>query len=232
MELPLEVVLPTLPEAPDAPVCVLEEISARVSGRVLFEDLSLEVGRCRLAIVGPNGSGKTTLVEILTGQRRPDGGGARCDSSRIGYVAQNGSNWCSPTSVIEHLLAHAETTAETVALVLRAHRFPLALAERPLSSLSPGERLRAALICLTQRRPAPELLVLDEPTDHLDFLGVAALQAVLAAWPGGLVVVSHDEELLEAVGVEERLELSPDRGPRLTHTLRSPARPGSASAPC
>jgi ATPase subunit of ABC transporter with duplicated ATPase domains len=81
------------------------------------------------------------------------------------------------------------------------------LAERPLAILSPGERLRAALICLTRQAPAPELLVLDEPTQHLDFVGLAALEAVLAAWPGGLLVVSHDPEFLAAIGVSRTLDL-------------------------
>jgi ATPase subunit of ABC transporter with duplicated ATPase domains len=49
--------------------------------------------------------------------------------------------------------------------------------------------------------------VLDEPTQHLDFVGLAALESVLAAWPGGLLVVCHDPEFLEAIGVSRRLEL-------------------------
>jgi ATPase subunit of ABC transporter with duplicated ATPase domains len=52
-----------------------------------------------------------------------------------------------------------------------------------------------------------ELLVLDEPTDHLDLLGIAALERALRAWPGGLVVVSHDSEFLEQVNVREHLRL-------------------------
>jgi ATPase subunit of ABC transporter with duplicated ATPase domains len=76
-----------------------------------------------------------------------------------------------------------------------------------MASLSPGERVRAALICLLQRRPAPELLILDEPTYALDFVGAAALRAVLRAWPGGLVIVSHDQEFLEHIGVDQRLTL-------------------------
>jgi hypothetical protein len=50
-------------------------------------------------------------------------------------------------------------------------------------------------------------IVLDEPTQHLDFVGLAALEAILAAWPGGLLVVSHDAELLDAIGVSRRLDL-------------------------
>lgn len=91
--------------------------------------------------------------------------------------------------------------------ILRAHRFPIALADRPLASLSPGERVRAALVCILEREVPPELLVLDEPTDHLDFVGAAALEALLALWPGGLVVATHDGALLDAIGVERRCHL-------------------------
>jgi ATPase subunit of ABC transporter with duplicated ATPase domains len=110
---------------------------------------------------------------------------------------------------LAELMAMQISTAspEAVTTILRVHRFPLALADRPLATLSPGERVRAALICLTRRQPPPELLVLDEPTQHLDFVGLAALEAILAAWPGGLLVVSHDAEFLDAIGVSRRLDL-------------------------
>jgi ATPase subunit of ABC transporter with duplicated ATPase domains len=102
---------------------------------------------------------------------------------------------------------------DAVARTLRAHRFPLALAERPFSSLSPGERVRAALLCLLHRAVVPELLVLDEPTAHLDLLGLDAVESLLAAWPGGLVVATHDSGLLRSVGVEHRIDLG-----RLDHS--------------
>ena len=111
-------------------------------------------------------------------------------------------------SLAEHMARGLELEpAELTTQILRAHRFPLALADRPLATLSPGERLRAALICITRREPPPEMLVLDEPTQHLDFDGLASLEAVLAAWPGGLLVVSHDAEFLEAIGISTRLDL-------------------------
>jgi ATPase subunit of ABC transporter with duplicated ATPase domains len=73
---------------------------------------------------------------------------------------------------------------------------------RPLASLSPGERFRAALICLLERRPPVEVLVLDEPTYGLDFVGLSAPRAFLRAWLGGLIVVSHDRELLQQMGID------------------------------
>jgi ATPase subunit of ABC transporter with duplicated ATPase domains len=91
--------------------------------------------------------------------------------------------------------------------VIVAHEFPLALAERSFRSLSPGERTRAALICLFQRSPAIELLVLDEPTFSLDLVGQRALTNALKAWSGGLVVASHDRSFLTAIEVGAVIEL-------------------------
>jgi ATPase subunit of ABC transporter with duplicated ATPase domains len=148
------------------------------------------------------------LLEIALGLRQPASGRARCDTSRVGYIAQNAANWCVDDSVVDRLATQKDAASpDGIMQILQAHRFPPALAGRPLATLSPGERVRAALICLSRRRPAPELLVLDEPTQDLDFVGLAALEAVLAAWPGGLLVVSHDPELLAAIGISRTIEL-------------------------
>jgi ATPase subunit of ABC transporter with duplicated ATPase domains len=105
------------------------------------------------------------------------------------------------------LEAGSDAPLDAIVQVLAAHRFPLALAERPLRSLSPGERLRAALICVLRRRPVVDVLVLDEPTAGLDLVGEAALTAALKAWKGGLLVASHDLEFLRGVGVDRWVTL-------------------------
>ncbi|HMI94517.1 MAG TPA: ATP-binding cassette domain-containing protein [Polyangiales bacterium] len=208
VELPLRLASPELPAEAETAIATLQRASLRAGDRTLFEDLSLQLRRQRMAVIGPNGSGKTSLLEILVGERRPSEGRAICDPSRIGYIAQDASNFRRDESLLECLAPGAEAVAlDALAVVLRAHEFPFALAERSLRSLSPGERLRAALIELWQRRPIPELLVLDEPTDHLDLLGAAALSTVLRRWPGGLVVASHSRSLLVAIGVDGYLDL-------------------------
>lgn len=198
VELPLDVALPE-PPAFDGPVVQLERVS--VDG--VFGPVDLAVHEQRIGIVGPNGAGKSTLLDVMVGERRPSTGRACRAVDRIAYVSQNSLNWCRDDSLVEAL---AEPLGEAVR-ILRAHRFPFALADRPLRELSPGERLRAALICAFQ--DAPSLVVLDEPTDHLDFTGVIALERVLRAWSGGLVVVSHDDDFLRAIDVREWITLDP-----------------------
>jgi ATPase subunit of ABC transporter with duplicated ATPase domains len=212
VELPLQAVLPQLPPPAPQPVVQLRQVSARSDERVLFEDLSFEISRQRIAVTGPNGSGKSTLLELLAGVRHSQAGSARSETVRIAYIAQNATNWRVEHSLLDELIDAHHLDPEAAVSCIRAHGFPLALAERPLASLSPGERLRAALICSLQRLPPPELLILDEPTSHLDFLGHAALQNVLTSWSGGLVVASHDEEFLRAIRVEARVTLGLESG--------------------
>ncbi|MDH3686113.1 MAG: ATP-binding cassette domain-containing protein [Myxococcales bacterium] len=224
VDLPLNVLLPGLPVDTGPPVARLDGVGARAGERILFTGLDLELSRPdRLAITGPNGAGKTTLLEILVREREPNEGRARAQLERIGYIAQDGNNWRSPESLLERLTARA-AGPEQAAQYLVGHRFPLALAERPLASLSPGERVRAALICLLHRRPVVDFLVLDEPTDALDFVGVVALERGLREWGGGLCVVSHDEEFLDAIGVRRRIPL----GGTVIEGAR--CQPGSAAA--
>jgi ATPase subunit of ABC transporter with duplicated ATPase domains len=211
VDLDLELPVPVLPPASTQPLVALRDVSANTPDRALFTHLDLTLNRNRVALVGPNGAGKTTLLEIITRQRRPDSGSARADLSRIGYIAQGGSNWLLDCSLREYLRELSIRDAEAARLLV-THRFPLALAERPLCSLSPGERARAALIALFSRTPAVELLVVDEPTVSLDLVGLRALEEVLRLWPGGLVVASHDRRFLAGLGIEQTIELTRREG--------------------
>lgn len=209
VELPLSLTLPRLPE--DHARINIELIDASLSrgGVVLFRDVNLTLRRERVAIVGANSAGKTSLLELALGERKPESGIARSAHGRVGIITQGAENWRRDESLLAVLLSQsgAHSPGE-VAESVRAHRFPLGLAERPLTSLSPGERVRAALIGLCHQATPPEVLVLDEPTSSLDFFAIQALAKSLRAWRGGLLVVSHDDEFLEEIGVEQRLRLT------------------------
>jgi ATPase subunit of ABC transporter with duplicated ATPase domains len=208
VHLALDLPVPALPP-PGADVIALCSVSARAGDRVLFASLDLRVRRERVGVVGPNGSGKTTLLQIALGRGAPTGGSVSCDPARIGSVAQGGSDWMLDETLRERLrFEDPSLTPDGVAELLVAHRFPLALGDRPLRTLSPGERARAALLCLFQRAPPVEVLVLDEPTYSLDLVGQRAMTEALRAWPGGLVVASHDRAFLAAIGADATLELT------------------------
>ncbi len=210
--LPFEGLVPTLPADDGRALVELSDAGVTLGDHWAFEGVTTRIGRDRVAIVGPNGAGKTTLLQVMLEHHAPTTGTARARTERIGSIAQGATDWMGEDSLLGRLATSSEQpTLETIAQRLVAHRFPLALAERPLRSLSPGERVRAALICLYHRTPSVELLVLDEPTRSLDFLGASALRTALAAWPGGLLVVSHDEDFLESIGIERRIVLA---GPR------------------
>jgi ATPase subunit of ABC transporter with duplicated ATPase domains len=203
----LDLAAPTLPTSTND-VIVLRGVSGYAGGRCLFSSLDLRLARQRLAVIGPNGAGKTTLLRVMLGHTPPATGSASRDLSRVGTIAQGGTDWMLEETLLTCLrLAGALDVPRDAASILVAYKFPLALAERPLRSLSPGERARAALICLFRRAPPVEVLVLDEPTYSLDLVGHRAMTSALRAWPGGLVVASHDRAFLDAIGTEVFVEL-------------------------
>jgi ATPase subunit of ABC transporter with duplicated ATPase domains len=93
-----------------------------------------------------------------------------------------------------------------------------------VAGLSGGEQFRAALACLLLAEPAPQLLILDEPTNNLDLASVEQLTSALTAYRGALLVASHDEPFLEDIAVTRRIELS--SGPEIPDT-----QPADRSAP-
>ncbi len=209
--------MPSLPsQKPSASALVtLDRVAARTpDGHALFSDLSLAFGRERTGVVGRNGSGKTTLLRLLTGQAGPNEG-AVTRAGTVGWLEQRRDP--APGETVAGLLGATEALAvitrivagggdaddlaiadwtleERIASALQDVGLPGLSVEREAASLSGGEqtRVRLAALLLT----SPDLLILDEPTNHLDAEGRAAVAGLLARWPGGAVVVSHDRSLL------------------------------------
>ena len=204
----MEPILPVLAPASEKPVLTLESISYSIKNKNLFKDLNLSIRNDRVAICGANGTGKTTLLKLMTGLINPSKGRVIRDYEQMAYISQGAENWFLEDSLLQYLsFQNEDNSPEDLTELILSHKFPLALAQRPLKSLSPGERLRAALICIFQQDPAKPLLVLDEPTYSLDIIGQRALTSILKAWQGGLVITSHDHDFLEEIGVEKYMNL-------------------------
>ena len=219
IQLDLKLISPQQPE--DMPTEIVEAtgVTATVDDREILSRVSVCVRRKeRVLVSGRNGAGKTTLLSLLAHQRQPNRGRVVGDPSRIGMIAQGAANWHSDQGLIANLQTVSDASLEDVAEILTAHRFPFALAQRPLRSLSPGECVRAALICLYHRSPTIELLMLDEPTVGLDFVGSAALRDALKRWSGAMILVCHDRDFIDSIGIDREIRLD---GPR---TSFGPAR--------
>ncbi|HWJ70287.1 MAG TPA: ATP-binding cassette domain-containing protein [Sphingobium sp.] len=210
---------------PAAPALLtLDRIAAtRPDGTALFADLTLAIGRERVGLVGRNGCGKSTLLAIIAGEARAAGGHIH-RAGRIGLLRQTPAGAASLADALgvaaalarlDRLEAGAGSVedADLADWTLR-ERLETALADvglahigldRAPASLSGGERARLGLAALLLEQPA--LLLLDEPTNNLDAQGRAAIASLLARWPGGAVIASHDRALLE--GMDRIVQLSP-----------------------
>jgi ATPase subunit of ABC transporter with duplicated ATPase domains len=182
------------------------------TGRNLWaQDLDLHIRSGeRIAVSGRNGSGKTTLLRLVTGAVEPSIGTLHRAIGRAVYVDQHYSLIHGAATVLQHAQrAAAPGTAEHVIKTRLDHfLFPPAQWHKPSHGLSGGERLRLTLCGLTLAEQAPDLLVLDEPTNNLDLRNMDMLVQAVAGFNGTLLVVSHDTRFLEEVGLERTIRLS------------------------
>ncbi len=169
----------------------------RVGDRLAVDSLTVAAGE-RLLIHGANGAGKTTLLRVLAGVTEPDSGTV-LRRGRIGFLAQE-IPVSRPAEPLQAAFRRGLTgdAEELTALLLSFGLFRERDLQVPVGALSAGQRRRLALARLLAR-PA-DLLLLDEPTNHLALGLVEELEAALAAWPGALVVVSHDRLLRRRFG--------------------------------
>jgi len=196
------------------PLLTLQDISLQIGSHSLLEDAGLVVGAGdRICLVGRNGAGKSTLLRIAAGLLPPDAGRRFVQpGATVRYLEQEPdlSGYPSTLAVVEAGLGTDAAMDKHRALYL-LQRLGLTGDEEP-GVLSGGEARRVALAAVLA--PEPDILLLDEPTNHLDLPGIAWLEAELSGLRSGIVTISHDRRLLQAIS---RTTVWLDRG--LVRTL-------------
>ncbi|MCG2627660.1 ATP-binding cassette domain-containing protein [Bradyrhizobium sp. WYCCWR 13023] len=207
---PLSVKLPSTRLPAGREVVWLDRVCAGYQPkRPVLCDLSLTiVGPERVAIVGPNGSGKTTLLKLVAGELRPVAGTVRVRPD-FALFDQKVSLLDPAISILDNFgRLNPRAGANECHAALARFMFRADAALQPVGGLSGGQLFRAALACVLGGATPPSLLILDEPTNHLDLDSIEAVEAGLRAYDGALLVVSHDEAFLEAIGIRRRLDLA------------------------
>ena len=179
-------------------------LSKSYGGRVLFSDYSyIFLKGDRIGITGPNGCGKSTLLKILTGNLEPDEGTMEWGPTvKIGYFSQEGEELDDSMKVIDYIKEAGEyvTTTEgviTASAMLERFLFDGPMQWNPIGKLSGGEKRRLFLLKILMT--APNVLVLDEPTNDLDIKTLTILEDYLDSFDGIVVTVSHDRYFLDRI---------------------------------
>ena len=192
-------------------VLEVETLSKSYGGPPVFDDVTFTVERGeRLLVLGLNGAGKTSLLRILAGESAANLGQVRLGMDvSVGYYAQEHEGITADATLLDHLRASA--TASLTETQLRGVLGMFGLSgdkvHQEAGTLSGGEKTKLALAQLVSGRH--NLLLLDEPTNNLDPTSRTATADALAAWPGTMIVVSHDAEFVERLA-PQRVLFMPD----------------------
>ena len=206
----------------------IRDLTVRLGGRTILDQATATIPNGgKVGLIGRNGAGKSTLVKAIIGEIEPDGGAAEMPRrARLGYIAQEApSGTRTPfEAVLEadvertELLAESETCTDPhrlgdvherliaidaysaparAARILVGLGFDEEMQSRQLDSFSGGWKMRVALAALLFS--APDVLLLDEPSNHLDLEATLWLESFLQSYPGTLVIISHERDLLNTV---------------------------------
>ncbi len=185
-------------------VIELEHVQQAYGDHVVYRDLNFTAERGqRIVLVGPNGAGKSTLLKILAGVIPINGGVRELGSNVVpGYFAQNRlDNLDAKSTVFENVMSlrtnENQLTEQQGRAILGAFLFRKDDVHKPVSVLSGGEKSRLALARILVK--PPNLLLMDEPTTHLDIQSIDSLIGALKAYEGTLIFISHDVHFIRAL---------------------------------
>ncbi|MER6537396.1 ABC-F family ATP-binding cassette domain-containing protein [Streptomyces sp900105755] len=195
----IRVELPYTAVPPGRNVLTLENLELAHGSRVKgILDLR---GPERIALIGRNGAGKTTLLRTIAGELAPVAGEAHVHVP-LRFLPQRLDVLDDGLTVAENVARFAPDAGNNrIRARLARFLFRGARADQQAGTLSGGERFRAALAALLLAEPAPQLLMLDEPTNNLDMASVRQLTTALESYAGALIVASHDLPFLESIGI-------------------------------
>ena len=184
----------------------VSDVNFRYNNMMLWsESLTTEITSGeRIAIKGPNGSGKTTFIKMILGQLEPSTGHISRAAFNSIYIDQDYSLIDNKLNVYEQaqLFNTGDLQEHDIKIRLNRFLFTKDFWGKPCSALSGGEKMRLMLCSLTISHHAPDIIVLDEPTNNLDIQNIEILTAAINEYRGTLVVVSHDEVFLSQIEVE------------------------------
>jgi ATPase subunit of ABC transporter with duplicated ATPase domains len=168
-------------------------------GPLVFRDVTFEVERTqRLLVMGLNGAGKTSLLRILAGQSEPNAGTFTFGHGvEMGYYAQEHEGIRGGVTVLAHMRQQSDADERELRALLGMFGLSGDIARQDAGTLSGGEKTKLALGQLVAGKH--NLLLLDEPTNNLDPPSRTGVAKALAAWPGTMVIVSHDPEFVQAL---------------------------------
>jgi ABC transport system ATP-binding/permease protein len=188
-------------------VIELKEVSKAYNERTLIKDFTYEFSpEDHIGIIGSNGAGKSTLMDIITGRVKPDSGSVEIGTTiHIGYFDQHSEELLAALNGSQRVIDYIKEEGEFVKIsdgtqisasqMLERFLFPGNQQYAPISKLSGGEKRR--LFLLRVLMSAPNVLILDEPTNDLDVQTLAVLEEYLEDFNGSVIVVSHDRYFLD-----------------------------------
>lgn len=188
-----------------------ENVNYHYGGQYLWEnglDFQVISGE-RIALKGANGSGKTTLLKMILGEIQPQQGTIERAAVETIYIDQNYSLISDGMNVYDQAQNFNSQGLPEHEIKIRLNRFLFTNAywDKSCKTLSGGEKMRLMLCALTIKSQAPDIIVLDEPTNNLDIQNIEILTAAIQEYAGTLLVISHDPLFLSQVNVQRVIEL-------------------------
>lgn len=191
---------------------IADNINFGFDSKQLWEhnlNISIRSGE-RIAIKGDNGSGKTTFVKTITNDNKPSCGKVENYIKHSIYIDQHYSLINKDLSIYETASTFNKSNLSEAEIKTRLKHFLFGVDdwEKNTNAISGGEKLRLILCCLTLSKVAPDILILDEPTNNLDLQNLCILTNAINSYQGTLLVISHDNTFLNEIGINREITLT------------------------